>query len=260
MSKAQNAKFTASLTEEQKTSDKAVFDDALESMKVFAGKDAEYVMMLKEKMQARGQAKLDVIQDVVGLLTKLLKGTEEEREEARNKIKALSSEKQPTTEEDEAEQAEVIKNLEDKESEIQDMLENQLSHGAGAIEDEDKESQDALGGNSTALVERYGDLGQVTEAVSKEVDQLLHGIAFILLIWLVVCAIIWAVHVALSVMIGLILVILVGCGAFTLGEGHDGRAVPRETFRCMKELFIYPIREGANALKWVWDEFKPSSW
>merc|ERR1719271_185497 len=100
-------------------------------MKVFAGKEVEYVMMLKEKMQARGQAKLEVIQDVVGLLTKLLKGTEEQRVEARNKIKALSSEKQPTTKEDEAEEAKVIKNLEDKESEIQDMLENQLSHGGG---------------------------------------------------------------------------------------------------------------------------------
>merc|ERR1719217_111151 len=176
MSKAQNSKFTGSLTEEQKTADRALFDDALESMKVFAGQEVEYVMMLKEKMQARGQAKLEVIQEVVDLLTKLLKGTEEQRVEARNKIKALSSEKQPTTKEDVAEEAKVIKNLEDKESEIQDMLENQLSHGGGAIEDEDKESQEALGGNSTALVERYGDLdGQVTGRVSRDVDQLLHG-------------------------------------------------------------------------------------
>merc|ERR1719316_326637 len=86
MAKAQDSKFTADLSEEQRMADKQLFEDSLSEMKVFAGNDADYVMKLKEKLQRRGRADFLMVEETVGILTMLLQGDAEEKATARKAI------------------------------------------------------------------------------------------------------------------------------------------------------------------------------
>jgi len=63
--------------------DRALFQESLEHMTSFAGPDAAFVQMLKQKMWANREAvkqnPLKSVQEVVKLLTMLLRGSAQEK-------------------------------------------------------------------------------------------------------------------------------------------------------------------------------------
>merc|ERR1719217_456910 len=103
LSKSQDSKFVEGMSNEEREADKAAFDESLEHMKKFAGSDMEYVMMLKDKMIARGNSGIKSLKETVTLLTMLLQGSEEEREAARKTIKDMRAEKVEMTAEEKEE-------------------------------------------------------------------------------------------------------------------------------------------------------------
>jgi len=250
LSKAQDSKFVASMSQEQKTSEAAVFEEALGHMKVIVGPDAEYVMMLKDKMKARGGS-VHGIHEVIQLLTNLLKGDAKQKESARAKIISMDSEKKELTPEEEAKQQEFMKNLEEKKDEMSDLLDNDLND----LDNEAEESAGALGQNVSSLVEQDSEWGRQKRDHTAVV--VVKGIAFLIVMWLVVAAIVSVVLSALSILVMWSVVILVGCAAYDAGESRGGRISADGTLDCMVNIFKWPVNKGVEALKYVWDEFAP---
>jgi hypothetical protein len=264
LTKSQDSKFVEGLSEEERAADRAAFEESLTHMEKFAGDNMEYVVMLKEKMIARGSADTNTIKVVVTLLTKLLQGSESEQEEARNLIKFMDSEENPAqelTEDEKAEQEEMLKNLAEHEDEIQNALEDRAAEldpedGEEDLGEVDEEADGALleeaskGENATALVQSDGEL------VDVNVKVVVKGIVFIIITFLIVAAIIWTVLASLSVLVGFALVILIGCACYDLGK-NNGMLSGDETFNCIAEIFKWPIVTGGQALEWYFDEFTP---
>jgi hypothetical protein len=264
LSKSQDSKFVEGMSEEEKAADAAIFEQSLTFMEKFTGENAEYVVMLKEKLIARGDAGVNAIKEVIALLTKLLQGTDEEQEEARNTIENMNGEKQELTEDEKAEQEQMLKNLAEHEEEIQ----NALKDRAAELDPEDEqdnlpevdEEADGLlevneeagnGENATALVQSNGELSGDNVVVT-----IVKGIVFIIVTFLVVAAIIWAILAALGFLLSFVLVILIGCACYDLGS-NNGRLRGSDTFNCIAEIFKWPIVTGGNALEWYFDEFTP---
>lgn len=281
MAKAQDSKFTADLSEEQRLADKQLFEDSLSEMKVFAGQDADYVMKLKDKLQRRGRADFLMVEETVGILTMLLQGDAEEKANARKTIDSMSDAPSPLTEEEVEKQREIEGNLEAQEGKMNELLSKELSL-LDSEESEDEPNIRMLGGcagtrhgccadgrasatspddpckgNNSALVQMRTELA----LSAKDVNEVLHGIAFILIMFLVVSAVIWAVQVSFHIILGFLLLIIVGCGAYRMGMGDSGEHLVRTVINdCLFRLIAFPIERGAEAIKWVWDEFAPGSW
>lgn len=254
MSKAQDSKFVSELSEHQKAADEALFEDALENMKVFAGEEAEHVMMLKDKMKARNKGDLEGVKEIVSLLTKLLQSTDSaERAEARAAIEQMSQEPEEVTAEQAAKQKEIMDNLEAHESEVRELLENEL---IPKIDSEAKEAAAVLAksGNSSALVQTGASL---VEDPSATIEVAVKGIAFLIIVWLTVSVVVWAVTAVLAYLLSLALVVIVGCGAYDLGQRGDGEVSVQGTAKCVVEIFGWPVVQGAKALKYIWNEYAP---
>merc|ERR1719498_96347 len=102
ISKAQDSLFMKSLSPEQQAEDKVAFDEALVHMRSFMGPDAEYIMMLKQKMIDRGTGTADSVKEIVTLLTMLLRGSPED-------------------------QAQIAAEVENHHEEMNELLDNELS-------------------------------------------------------------------------------------------------------------------------------------
>jgi len=236
------------LSEEERNEARTQFEDALGHMKAFGGDNSEYIIMLKEKMQDQGLANLDAIHHIITLLTMLLQGTEEEQQMAREHIDKMVSKPGHVSEAARVKQQEAIDFLENHEGEINDLIDNDLTD----LDDEKQDSAEALGQNtSSALIEkRNSALGD------PSVGGVVKGIAFIIIVWLVVAAVVSATLMALSIVISFSLVILVGCGAYRAGE-NDGQLDMQGTFDCFLQFLTWPVIQGAKGIKWVWQEYAP---
>merc|ERR1719201_2272577 len=135
---------------------------------------------------------MENIQEVLTLLTQLLQGSPEVRAAARATITAMSSEPQTMTPEEDAEQEEMLANFETKESEVAELLEQDLSnldpedHEATDLHELERSSPIESSENSTALVQNDGALTE------PPVETVVKGIAFVIIVWLVVSAIVFA--------------------------------------------------------------------
>jgi len=253
MSKAQDSKFVKSLSEEQKASDKALFEDALDNMKVFAGEEAEYVMMLKDKMKARNKGSLENVQEIVTLLTKLLRPTDaSERDEARAAIKEMSQEPEEVTAEDEARQKEIEDNLEARDSEVQELLEKVIPK----LDAEAEDSAEAIGksGNSSALMQNDASLATVDPNPAVTV---IKSVIFFVIVMLLIQAVVWGVLFALVHIVSLASLVLAGCVGYDYGKRGDQQISLSGTATCIANVFAWPIKKGASTLKYIFDELAP---
>jgi hypothetical protein len=242
LSKAQESKFTKGLSAEEQKESRQSIEDALAHMKAFAGDNSEYVIKLKEKMQGQGVANLEAVRQVITLLTMLLKGNEEEQQAARDFIDRMVSKPRKLSPAAMEKQQAAIDYLEAHDAEMNEFIENDLN----ALDNEKEDSAEALGQNSTALIQR-GD---------ADVAAVVKGIAFIIIVWLVVSALVSAVFIGLSIVVSFALVLLIGCGAYHAGQ-NNGQLDFQVTFDCFLQFLTWPVVQGAKGLKWIWEEFAP---
>jgi len=127
------------------------------------------------------------------------------------------------------------------------------------LDDELHESQEALQnlitkGNSTALLEKSdGALHIKGETVVK-------GIAFVVIVVLVVAAIVWTIFEILAAIVAWAVLSVVGCGAYAAGNNYvvsknelpsDQRIGVLGTLKCMAKVFTLPflaIYKGGKAI------------
>jgi predicted RND superfamily exporter protein len=246
----------ASLTEAQKQDDRALFQESLDHMTSFAGADAAFVQMLKQKMITNEEAvkrnPLKSVQEVVKLLTMLLRGSAEEKEAARKAIQNLSPE-------DEADQQvdlpEFTQTLESRFADIKDGLNSEMEE----LDDEVHESAEVMQtltskGNSSALLEKSDGTLQIKG------ETVVSGIAFVVIVLLVVAAIVWTILEILAAIIAWAVLSVVGCGAYAAGHNYaiSKNELPSEarmgvlgTMKCIAKVFTVPfvlIYKGGKAI------------
>lgn len=262
MTKAQDESLMASLTETQKQEDRALFQESLNHMTSFAGQDAKYVQMLKEKMIANGDAvkrnPLESIAEVVKLLTELLQGSTEEKAAARRAIQDLSP---GVADGEEVDASELKQTLESQSAAIKDGLASELEK----LDDESHESAEVLqtletsGNSSTALLEK-SNTGLLIEG-----ETIVRGVAFVVIVGLVVAAIVWTVLEILAAIVAWAVLSIIGCGAYA--AGHNSAITKNElpadkkmgvftTMKCIAKVFTVPFVAVYKAGKAISDAFK----
>lgn len=230
MSKAQTVEMVASLSEEEKALEKAMFEESLNNLADATGEDGPMVLELQQKLKANvAGVKRDPkgsVNSVIAILQKLLKGTDAEKEEARAEIRAM---KGPG----EVEQlgAEEAAELDRKNAE----LASQLDHETSVTELVDNvdtvapDNDDPRDGNAS-LVE-----------VARS-DAVVSGIAFVLTVMLVIFVVIWAVAEVVAALVLWAFISLLGCGLYAIG--HDSALSSAEESRGGGQIAGQPQRVG----------------
>merc|ERR1712187_8779 len=195
---------------------------------------------------------LKSVQEVVKLLTMLLRGSAEEKEAARKAIRNLS----PAEELDQqVDLPEFKQTLESRFKEIKDGLDSEVEE----LDDELHQSAEMMQtltceGNSTALLEKSDGALQIKG------ETVVSGIAFVVIVLLVVAAIVWTVLEILAAIIAWAVLSVVGCGAYAAGHNYaiSKNELPSEarmgvlgTMKCIAKVFTLPfvlIYKGGKAI------------
>jgi len=147
------------------------------------------------------------------------------------------------------------RNLESRFAEIKDGLNFEVEE----LDDELHESADLMQtltakGNSTALLEKSD------EALQIKGETVVKGIAFVVIVLLVVAAIVWTILEILAAIVAWAVLSVVGCGAYAAGHNHavNKNELPSEarlgvlgTMKCIATVFTVPfvlIYKGGKAI------------
>merc|ERR1712187_469335 len=187
------------------------------------------------------QNPLQSVQEVVKLLTMLLRGSTEEKEAARKAIQDLSPGKVGGQNVD---LPAFTQTLESHLAEIKDGLKSEVEE----LDDESHESADIVqtlkkSTNSTALLEMS------SGALEIKTETVVRGIAFVVIVVLVVAAIVWTVLEIIAAIVAWAVLSIVGCGAYAAGNNavvsrnelpSDQKVGVVRTMKCITKVFALP--------------------
>merc|ERR1712187_1022148 len=198
------------------------------------------------------QNPLQSVQEVVKLLTMLLRGSTEEKEAARKAIQDLTPAKVGGQNVD---LPAFTQTLESHLAEIKDGLKSEVEE----LDDESHESADIVqtlrkSTNSTALLEMS------SGALEIKTETVVRGIAFVVIVVLVVAAIVWTVLEIIAAIVAWAVLSIVGCGAYAAGNNavvrknelpSDQKVGVLGTMTCFAKVFTLPflaIYKGGKAI------------
>jgi len=237
MGKAQDASLALSLSEEQKAKERQIFDKSLMHLTNALGEDGPLIQELTSKMKINKAAfRADPqgsMSTIMSLVSKLMRGSEAEKEEARREIREMP-EAAPTLSEEE-------KQMQD--SYLEELAESLQNESAGAQRrlDEVNEFEHIMEAENGHLYAEDNEGNQTALMQMNSSDSGTFAVVLGTLIvgMLVIHSIIWAVA---EVVMGLIiwsLVALLGCGIYHLDNGESSGV--GATMKCTLKAFALPF-------------------
>lgn len=217
IAKAQNTSVVDSLTQEEQAHQSEMHDQALNDIAGVLGEDGPVILELQRKMRAnpsriRGDPEAALI-ELLGLVTMLMRGSEQQREAARASIHAMSEEDgdagEPSPEERER-ASEVASGVDATMVEARTLL-DQHNDVEAVLQEGDVD-----GGGALLQLEAAMESGDI------EPSAVITAVVFVLIVFLVWNTVVHVIMAVLGLLFLLIFLALVGCGLASALPGQTG--------------------------------------
>lgn len=257
ITQAQDKEFLDSLDAEGREQQKQLFDESLASFADdrFLGPDAKYVLSLKQKLRTnpnfketlRSDPKTGIL-EAVEVLSKLLRGSEADKAEAREKIDAMPSVAADVHDdegqtEDNAKQ--VANDLESMSHQVREMVED--------VNEFDEHRDEPSDRNDGSLVQSGA------EVQTQIADANIKAIVFVVIVILVIVGLILALVQVLVAIATWFMISVLGCGVGALvndevvNKNEPAKHMGVKGFlRCSAKLFLAPFIYGGKAAVWMY--------
>lgn len=261
IAKAQNTSVVGSLTEQEQAHRGEMHDQALHDIAGVLGEDGPIVLELQRKMRAnpqriRGDPEASLI-ELVGIVTNLMRGSEQQREDARATIHAMSEEGagdagEPSAEET-ARAEEMARGLDANMVEARQLLDEH--NDVEAVLDMTNED----GGGALLQLEAAMESGDI------EPSAIITAIIFVMIVFLVWHSVVHVIMAVLGLLFMLIFVALVGCGLASALPSQTGVTCAQSSgieeiltcqVSCARRVLRVPFtwaRQGVDTLGHLFD-------
>lgn len=216
IAKAQNTSVMDSLTEQEQEHRGEMHNQALNDIAGVLGEDGPVVLELQRKMRAnpariRGDPE-GALLELMGLVTMLMRGTEQQREEARASIHAMSDEGGDAGDfsmEETERASEMARGIDATMDEARTLL-DQHNDVEAVLEEEEN------GGGALLQLEAAMESGDI------EPSAIIVAVVFVMLVYLVWNAVVGVIMAVLGLLFMFIFLALVGCGLASAFPSETG--------------------------------------
>lgn len=262
ISKAQTASVMGNLSEAELAHHNEVHQQALSKISGVLGEDGALILELQQKMKANpALIRSDpqtALTELVSIVAMLVKGSDEEKEEARIAIRAMTAsgpEDAEATAEDDAKTEELARKLEENAAEIRQMLDEKNDiEGVMNMTGGD-------GGGALLQLEAAMENGEV------EPSAIILSIVFVLIVFLLWHTIVAVIMAVLSVLFMLVFISLVGCGLASAFPSQSGvqcarlsgvATIVRCETQCARRFLRVPFQYASTGLHQLAGLFSPA--
>lgn len=261
--KAQTNSLLESLTEEERTRQGEIHEQALQNIaSVLGPQDGRLILELQQRMMAnperiRGDPE-NSLMELIAIVRNLLQGTDEEKEQARAAIRAMDavSDVGEATADEEAEAQGMAQSLEANIDEARRVMDktNRFEAALNTTDTDEGES----------LVQLH--LEAAMESGEIEPSAVITAIIFVLLVYLLWASVVHVIWAVLSLLFMFIFIALIGCGLASALPGETGVQCGQMTgfdevftceIQCARRVLRVPFRyarDGLNRLSTLFDE------
>lgn len=261
--KAQTNSLLESLTEEERTRQGEIHEQALQDIAgVLGPEDGPLILELQQRMMANPERirsdPQNSLMELIALVRNLLQGTEEQKEQARVAIRAMTavSDAREATADEEAQAQGMAESLEANIDEARRLMDrtNRFEAALNTTDTDEAES----------LVQLH--LEAAMESGDIEPSAIITAIVFLLLVYLLWSSVVHVIWAVLSLLFMFIFVALVGCGLASAFPGETGIQCGHLTgvdevftceFQCARRVLRTPFRyarDGLTRLSHLFDD------
>merc|ERR1719379_2138534 len=243
MTKAQDDELMKTVPPEQRAKEQDLLQGSLQNMAAAMGEDGAFVIMLQEKLKADPAGiKRDPtgkITHAIDLLTKLLKGSEDEKRLARAEIMSMPDHGEPLSSEEEAD-------LKANNTKLAEQLRSQEGDPRHFLDSLDYIAPDNGTESEGALVQ----MGTGSVATGAEVG------AYIIIVLLTIMTIMWIAAEILSLLLLWLLISLFGCTMYH--SLNETSVASWSGTKCIAKAFAFPLILAGKAVYAIGEYFSRS--